>query len=70
MKYNVSLKILLKYDKLEPDVEGRKLDALLEFVFLVSGDCCVALPRGAMGLSAIYDCGISLSYSLTFLYGK
>ena len=29
------------------------------FVFLVSRDCCVALPRGAMGLSAVCDCGIS-----------
>ena len=27
-------------------------------------DCCVALPRGAMGLSAVCDCGISYSYSL------
>ena len=30
-----------------------------EFVFLVSRDGCVALPRGAMGLSAVCDCGIS-----------
>ena len=29
------------------------------FVFLVSHDCCVALPYDAMGLSAVYDCGIS-----------
>ena len=29
------------------------------FVLLVSRDCCVALPRGAMGLSAVCDCGIS-----------
>ena len=29
------------------------------FVFLVSRDCCVALPRGAMGPSAVCDCGIS-----------
>ena len=29
------------------------------FVFLVSLDFCVALPRGAMGLSAVCDCGIS-----------
>ena len=29
------------------------------FVFLVSRDWCVALPRGAMGLSAVCDCGIS-----------
>ena len=31
----------------------------------MSRDCCVALPRGAMGLSAVFDCGISGSYSLT-----
>ena len=30
----------------------------------MSRDGCVALPRGAMGLSAVCDCGISLSYSL------
>ena len=29
------------------------------FVFLVSRGGCVALPRGAMGLSAVCDCGIS-----------
>ena len=29
------------------------------FVFLVSRDCCVALPRAATGLSAVCDCGIS-----------
>ena len=29
------------------------------FVFLVSRYCCVALSRGAMGLSAVCDCGIS-----------
>ena len=33
--------------------------------FLVSGDCCVALPRGAIFLSAVCYCGISRSYSLT-----
>ena len=27
----------------------------------------MALSRGAMGLSAVCDCGISLSYSLTIL---
>ena len=30
----------------------------------MSPDCCVALPPGAMGLSAVGDCGISLPYSL------
>ena len=29
--------------------------------------CCVALPRDAMGLSAVCDCGISWSYILTKL---
>ena len=29
------------------------------FVLLVSRDGCVALPRSAMGLSAVCDCGIS-----------
>ena len=28
--------------------------------------CSVALPHGAMGWSAVCDCGISLSYSLAF----
>ena len=29
------------------------------FVFLVSHDCCVPLPRDATGMSAVCDCGIS-----------
>ena len=29
------------------------------FVFLVSHDCCMALPHDAMGLSAVCDSGIS-----------
>ena len=29
------------------------------FVFLVSHDCCVALPHDTTGLSAVCDCGIS-----------
>ena len=37
----------------------RELVALLKFVFLVSRDGWVALPRGAIGLSAVCDCGIS-----------
>ena len=35
----------------------RELVALL--CFLVSRDCCVALPCDAMDLSAVCDCGIS-----------
>ena len=37
------------------------------FVFLLARDCCVALPHNATGLSAVCDCGISCSYSLTIL---
>ena len=29
------------------------------FVFLLSHDCCVALPRGITSLSAVCDCAIS-----------
>ena len=35
----------------------------------MSRDCCVALPRGAMGLSAVCQFGISWSYSLTIFIG-
>ena len=35
------------------------------FAFLVSRDCCVALSHDAKGLSAVCDCGISCSYTLT-----
>ena len=37
-------------------------------VFLMSCDCkcSVALPHGAVGWSAVCDCGISWSYALTF----
>ena len=34
---------------------------------LNTNEYCVGLPRGAMGLSAVCDCGISWSYSLTIL---
>ena len=34
----------------------------------MSHDCCVALSRDAMGLSANCDFGISCSYSLMFYY--
>ena len=40
-------------------MEKRELVAL--FVFLVSRECCMALnlSRGAVGWSAVCDCGIS-----------
>ena len=34
----------------------RELAALLSLFFLVSRDCCVAIPLSAMGLSAVCDC--------------
>ena len=36
-----------------------KIELVALFVFLVSRDCCVALPQDAMGLFAVCDCGIS-----------
>ena len=39
------------------DMEER-VDCFALFVFLTSRDCGVALSRGAMGLSAVCDCGI------------
>ena len=47
----------------------RELVVLLGFIFLLSCDFMFALSRGAMGWSAVCDCGISYSYSLAFLYG-
>ena len=37
----------------------RELVVFALFVFLVSLDCCVALPHDATALSAVCDCGIS-----------
>ena len=34
---------------------------------MTSHDCCVALPHGAIGLSAVFNCGVSCSYSFTIL---
>ena len=46
---------------------GRESWLLCLIVFLVSSDGWAALPRGATGLSAVCDCGIFWSYSLTIL---
>ena len=37
---------------------------------MVSRDCCMALPHGAMGLSAVCDCDflIILTYYFTYIY--
>ena len=32
---------------------GKRAGCFAWFVYLVSGNCCVPLPRGAMGLSAV-----------------
>ena len=45
---------------------GRESWLLCFVCYLVSRDCCVALPRNARGLSAVCDCGISWSHSLFF----
>ena len=38
---------------------GKREMVAFFFVSLLSHDCCVPLPHGAMGLSAVCDCGIS-----------
>ena len=43
---------------------GTRAGCFAWFVFRVSRDGCVALPCGAMGLSAVGGCGISCSNSL------
>ena len=51
----------------------RELAALLcsaLFVFLVFPDCCVALPHNVTGLSAVCDCGVSYSFSLSKRFCK
>ena len=37
----------------------RRAHYFAQFVFMMYSDCCIALPRGAMGLPAVCDCGIS-----------
>ena len=39
--------------------EEERTNCFALFVFLVSRDCCVALPHNATGLSAVCDSGIS-----------
>ena len=57
VRYFVSILILL---------DGEERPGCFAWVFfIVSLDCLVALPRGTMALSAVCDCGISWSYSLT-----
>ena len=36
-----------------------RVDCFALFVFLVSRDCCVALPHDTTDLSTVYDCNIS-----------
>ena len=53
VRYFMSILVLQSFDGEE------RVGCFAWFVFLVSRDCCVVLPRGAMGLSAVCDCGIS-----------
>ena len=48
----------------------RELVALLFIVLRMSCycECYVTLPHGTVGWSAVCDCGISWSYSLTFWF--
>ena len=45
--------------KLGFHLDGKeRADCFALFVFLVSRDCCVALPHNTTDLSTVYDCGI------------
>ena len=58
---------LLKSSRLERESWLLYFNCLLA----ISGcRCSVSLPHGAFGWSAVCDCGISWSYSLTFLFGS
>ena len=50
------------------NVDEERADGFSLIVYFMSCDCLcsVALPRGSVGWSAVCDCGISWSYSLTF----
>ena len=47
---------------------GKRASCFALFVFLVSRDCCMTLSQGAIGLSAVCDCGIFWSYSITIFH--
>ena len=51
MRYFMSILVL------QSSLCGR--ESWLLCLVCLPGDCCVALPCGAMGLSAVCDCGIS-----------
>ena len=53
MRYFVSILVLNNLDVEE------SAGCFALFVFLVSRDCCKALPHNFMGLSAVCDCGFS-----------
>ena len=42
----------------------RELVAFTLIVFLTFCDCSVALPHGAVGWSAVFNCGVSILYLL------
>ena len=57
LKECISHILALIYNDFLP--QGKRDDGFAFFVFMVSRDCSVALPRGATALSAVCDCGIS-----------
>ena len=61
MKSHFGVKTIRFYDSMNsPKFEvWQRAGCFAWFVFLMSRGDCVANPRGAMGLSAVCDCGIS-----------
>ena len=65
-----SMHYFMSFLVLQSSWRGRERAGFFAFiVFWMSCycKCLVALPRGAVYWSAVYDCGISWSYSLTFV---
>ena len=54
-----SISFASNFFHLAKEIEKERAGCFALFVFLMSRDCCVALPHGAIGFSAVCDCGIS-----------
>ena len=59
MRYSIIVALLCVHSSFAIILMGTRAGCVALFVFLVSRDCWVALPRDATGLSAVCDCGIS-----------
>ena len=68
LRYVYSSFAIIFMGKRERERQRERAGCFALFVFLVSLDGYVALPRGIMGMSAVCDRGISWSYSPTISF--